>query len=92
MVNGRAASASVVKSGAITLVKYTPSALWPVLSSNYVTLTFTNGTGHIVNLGFTVAYLPALSRRGAVGTLACVGGSSRRAWESLRCAAESQNV
>jgi hypothetical protein len=60
-VNGSAVSPTKSKSGSVTSVKYAPSSLWPVLSSNYVTLAFNDGTARSVSWGFTVEYLPSLT-------------------------------
>ena len=60
-VNGSAVSATATKVGGVTLVKYTPAGLWPLLSSNYVSLAFNDGTARNVSWSFTVAYLPTLT-------------------------------
>jgi len=60
-VNGSTVSPTKSKSGSVTSVKYTPSPLWPVLSSNYVTLAFNDGSARSVSWSFTVEYLPTLS-------------------------------
>ncbi len=76
-VNGSVVSANVVKSGSVTLVKYTPPTLWPVLSSNTVNLTFTNGTPHSVTWSFTAAYLLSLTPAMKVNNAATPGFAFR---------------
>jgi hypothetical protein len=60
-VNGSTVLTGGTKSGSITSIKYTPSSLWPVLSSNFVTLAYSDGTARSNSWSFTVANLPSLT-------------------------------